>query len=603
MMGKKKALISVYDKSGLEYLCSELVNLNVEIIATGSTALKIKSFGLPVVEVSEITKYPEILEGRVKTLHPVVHGGILSRDRKEDREELLKLKIDNIDYVICNLYPFEKVVALGAEHEQVIENIDIGGVTLLRAAAKNYERVTVVCDVSDYKNFINALRSSNTILTVPKQMRNEFALKAFTHTANYDNAISNYLRNYMTKVNNYNILLPKSQSIKLKYGVNPHQNSAFIYMKNGKSLPLTVLQGTPSYINLMDALNSWPLVKELSSSLNIESAASFKHVSPSGAAVGVPLTNDELIAFGLKKFKTLSPLACAYARARGADRMCSFGDWVALSHECDADTANILSSEVSDGVIAPNYSPEALEILSKKKGGNYCILRIDPDYEPTNDFIEHRDIYGITLCQQRNYLKITEDKIGKIVTRNKENESISKDVIRDIIVALTSLKYSQSNSVCLAKNGMVVGLGTGQQSRIHCTRIAGDKADNFWLRLHPKTLALKFNAAVKKPARANAIDAYVTGNFGDMNELYNLFSERPELLTAQEKTDWISKRNNVVMCSDAFFPFSDNVVRANMSGVSHIVAPKGSVMDDQVIKCAESLEISFLHIDYRLFHH
>lgn len=530
-------------------------------------------------------------------MHPAIHGGILSKNRPEDQTELAEFNIRNIDILICNLYPFEKIASGCGSHDDIIENIDIGGVTLMRAAAKNYRRVTAICDVADYQKFIDALRNSDNH-EVPLKMRRSFALKVFNLTSKYDETISSYLRSNMAEADT------PPQFLKLRYGVNPHQSSAFVFMKGGSDLPFEVLCGAPGYINIMDALNSWPLVRELSEATGLPAAASFKHVSPSGAAVGVPLSPEERIAFAAQKPEVLSPLACAYARARGADRMSSFGDWIALSHCCDGDTATLISSEVSDGVIAPGYSEAALEVLRKKKGGKYCVLQINPDYTPADSHVESRDLYGITLVQQRNCIKINSGNIGEVVTSSPKSVSdIPKEVIRDIIVALTALKYTQSNSVCYASNGMVIGLGAGQQSRIHCTRLAGDKADNLWLRMHPKTLALKFKPLVKKPARSNAIDSYVTGNFGDMAEFYSLFTDKPELLTPQIKADWMSKRSGTVMCSDAFFPFSDNIIRAKKSGVSYIVAPKGSVMDAEVTREAEKQGIALIYLDYRLFHH
>ena len=390
------------------------------------------------------------------------------------------------------------------------------------------------------------------------------------------------------------------KELELKYGCNPNQKPSRIFMKNGE-LPIEVLCGKPGYINFMDAFNSWQLVKELKEATGLPAAASFKHVSPAGAAVGLPLSDVDRQIYFVKPEAELSPIACAYIRARGADRLCSFGDWAALSDTCDAATALYLKNEVSDGVIAPDYTPEALEILSQKKGGKYNVVKIDPNYKP--DPVECKDVYGITFEQGRNELKIDKDMLTNLVTENKELPESAKI---DLMVALITLKYTQSNSVCYVKDGQAIGVGAGQQSRIHCTRLAGGKADNWYLRQCPKVLALPFVKGIKRPDRDNAIDIYISDEYEDVLaegtwQLY--FTERPEPLTREEKKAWLATQTGVSVGSDAFFPFGDNVERARKSGVCYIAQPGGSVRDDNVIETANKYDIAMCFTGARLFHH
>ncbi len=390
------------------------------------------------------------------------------------------------------------------------------------------------------------------------------------------------------------------KELELKYGCNPNQKPSRLFMKEGE-LPIEVLCGKPGYINFMDAFNSWQLVKELKEATGLPAAASFKHVSPAGAAVGLPLSDIDRQIYFVKPDAELSPIACAYIRARGADRLCSFGDWAALSDTCDAATAMYLKNEVSDGVIAPDYTPEALEILSQKKGGKYNVVKIDPNYVPAP--VECKDVYGITFEQGRNELKIDKDMLTNLVTKNKELPESAKI---DLIVALITLKYTQSNSVCYVKDGQAIGVGAGQQSRIHCTRLAGSKADNWYLRQCPKVLALPFVKGIKRPDRDNAIDIYISDEYEDVLaegtwQLY--FTERPEPLTREEKKAWLATQTGVSVGSDAFFPFGDNVERARKSGVCYIAQPGGSVRDDNVIETADKYDIAMCFTGARLFHH
>ena len=387
--------------------------------------------------------------------------------------------------------------------------------------------------------------------------------------------------------------------LELKYGCNPNQKPARIFMEQGE-LPLEVLNGRPGYINFMDALNSWQLVKALKASTGLPAAASFKHVSPAGAALGLPLTEVERQIYFAPE-GDLSPIACAYIRARGADRLCSFGDWAALSDVCDADTARFLALEVSDGVIAPGYTDEALAILQTKRKGGYNVVKIDPDYAPAP--IERRNIFGITFEQGYNDFVIDETLLENLVTVNKDLPQQAK---HDMLLSLITLKYTQSNSVCYVKDGMTIGVGAGQQSRIHCTRLAGSKADIWWLRQHPKVLSLQFVDGIRRPDRDNTIDIYISDEHDDVladGVWQNTFKVKPEVLTQAEKAEWIAKQSGVTVGSDAFFPFGDNVERAFKSGVKYIAQPGGSIRDDHVISTADRHDMVMAFTGIRLFHH
>jgi len=386
--------------------------------------------------------------------------------------------------------------------------------------------------------------------------------------------------------------------LELKYGCNPNQKPARIFMEEGE-LPIRVRNGKPGYINFMDALNAWQLVKQLREATGLPAAASFKHVSPAGAALGIPLTDTEQAIYFAPG--GLSPIACAYIRARGADRLCSYGDWAALSDICDEDTAQYLSQEVSDGVIAPGYTEGALEMLKTKRAGGYNVVEIDPGYTPAP--IERRSIFGITFEQGYNNLSITQAMLENIVT---ENKTLTQKAKNDLLLALITLKYTQSNSVCYVKDGMTIGVGAGQQSRIHCTRLAGDKANTWWLRQHPKVLGLNFVQGGRRPDRDNAIDLYLSEECEDVlaeGVWQTIFQQRPQALTAQEKKDWIARLSGVSVGSDAFFPFGDNVERAHKSGVQYIAQPGGSIRDDHVIAAANKYNMVMAFTGVRLFHH
>uniref|UniRef100_A0A7M4E5E9 Bifunctional purine biosynthesis protein ATIC n=1 Tax=Crocodylus porosus TaxID=8502 RepID=A0A7M4E5E9_CROPO len=548
--GQELALFSVSDKTGLVEFAKCLGSLGLGLVASGGTAKSLRDGGLQVRDVSDLTGFPEMLGGRVKTLHPAVHAGILARSIPEDKADMDKQDFSLVRVVVCNLYPFVKTVSSpDVTVEEAVEKIDIGGVALLRAAAKNHARVTVVCDPEDYSCVAKEMKSSSNTDT-SLEIRRQLALKAFTHTAQYDAAISDYFRKEYSK---------GVSQLSLRYGMNPHQTPAQLYTLRPK-LPLT------------------------------------------GAAVGIPLTLEEAQVCMVHDFhQTLTPLASAYARARGADRMSSFGDFIALSDICDVSTAKIISREVSDGVVAPGYEEEALKLLSKKKNGGYCILQMDPYYEPDEN--EIRTLYGLHLMQKRNNAVIDQSLFKNIVTKNK---NLPESASRDLIVASIAVKYTQSNSVCYAKNGQVIGIGAGQQSRIHCTRLAGDKANHWWLRHHPRVLSMKFKAGVKRAEISNAIDQYVTGTIGEGDDLVKwqaVFEEVPAQLTEADKKEWIGKLNAVSLSSDAFFPFRDNVDRAKRSGVQFIAAPSGSAADQVVIEACDELGIVLIHTSLRLFHH
>ncbi|KAI0306016.1 AICARFT/IMPCHase bienzyme [Multifurca ochricompacta] len=591
-----ESLLSVYDKTNLIDLATALSQSGVRLLGSGGTAKKIRDAGLSVEDVADITKAPEMLGGRVKTLHPVVHGGILARDIPSDQQDLAVHSIAPISIVVCNLYPFTSTISRpGCTLADAVEEIDIGGVTLLRAAAKNHERVSVLSDPADYADFMKAWKEGRG--DVGAALRSRLALKAFEMTAKYDAAISGYFREQYADASGGDKFSGPVQRLALRYGANPHQKPAQAFVAEGE-LPFKVLFGAPGYINLLDALNSYALVKELQEALDLPAAASFKHVSPAGAAIGLELSDTEK--------KPLTPLAAAYSRARGADRMSSYGDFIALSAPCDLATARVISREVSDGVIAPGYSQEALDIWVRfatpiNMYHVNLVPQIDANWAPGE--VETRQVYGVSLQQRRNDAVINAKLFNNIVSKNK---NLPENAINDLIVATLALKYTQSNSVAYAHHGSIIGLGAGQQSRIHCTRLAGSKADNWWLRHHPRVLALPFKKGVKRADKANAIDLFVGGEVlegGEKAQWESLFDEVPAPLSSEERADHAKQLDGVACSSDAFFPFPDNVHRVRKSGVRYLAAPSGSVMDEECIKAADEHDIIFAHTPLRLFHH
>ena len=389
--------------------------------------------------------------------------------------------------------------------------------------------------------------------------------------------------------------------LQLKYGCNPNQKPSRIYMTDGSELPIKVLSGRPGYINFLDAFNGWQLVRELKKTTGLPAATSFKHVSPAGAAVGLPMDDTLRKIYWVDDMGELSPLACAYARARGADRMSSFGDFISLSDVCDKDTASLIKREVSDGVIAPGYTEEALEILKSKKNGNYCVIQIDEDYVPAP--LEHKEVFGVCFEQGRQELPIDDALLSNIVTENKD---LPESALRDLKISLITLKYTQSNSVCFVKDGQAIGIGAGQQSRVHCTRLAGQKADNWWLRQSPQVLGLQFVDGIRRADRDNAIDVYIGEEYMDVlaeGAWQKIFKVKPAVFTREEKRDWLDKMEGVTLGSDAFFPFSDNIERAHKSGVKYVAEPGGSVRDDAVIECCNKYGMVMAFTGIRLFHH
>ncbi|CAI4216399.1 unnamed protein product [Parascedosporium putredinis] len=556
MSNQQIAIVSVYDKTGLLDLAKGLAENNVRILASGGTARMIRESGFPVEDVSAITKAPEMLAGRVKTLHPAVHAGILARDLASDEKDLADQNINKVDYVICNLYPFKDTVAKpGVTIPEAVEEIDIGGVTLIRAAAKNHARVTILTNPTDYPEFLKELKAGS----ISDATRQQYALKAFEHTADYDAAISQFFRQQYAS--------DGTKLINLRYGNNPHMKPACAYVTEGE-LPFKILCGGPSSINLLDALNAWQLVKELKTALKKPAAASFKHVS-AGAAIGTPLTTEEKQVYFVEDIEGIdnSGLAQAYARARGADRMSSFGDMIALSDIVDVPTAKIISREVSDGVVAPGYEPAALELLRKKKGGKYLVLEMDPAYQPPR--MESRIINGVTIAQPRNDAEITPASFTNIITP-KDLTTLPEDALRDLTVATIAVKYTQSNSVCYAARG-------------------------------------QWKKGTKRPEKSNAIDLLVSGQLpkdGPEREGFEaVFEEVPAAFTDAEKEEWLGKLTDVAISSDAFFPFTDNVYRAARSGVKYMAAPGGSQNDQPVFQTAEQLGITFVQQNTRLFHH
>ena len=552
-MSQKTAIVSVFDKTGLLDLAKGLKKNDIRILASGGTAQMIREAGFEVGDISDITHAPEMLGGRVKTLHPAVHAGILAQESESDNKDLADQNINKVDYVVCNLYPFEETIAkIGVTIPEAVEDIDVGGVTLIRAAAKNHARVTILSDPSDYSIFLEQLSKGD----IGEEQRKQYALKAFQQTADYDKAISDFFRK---KYSSNGV-----KHLSLRYGCNPHQKPASAHVTKGE-LPFKALSGSPGYINLLDLLNAWQLVKEMKEALDFPAAASFKHCSPAGAAIGVPLNEKERKVYMVDDIAGLahSGLAQAYARARGADRMSSFGDAIALSDKCDIATAKIISREVSDGIIAPGYDDEALEILKKKKGGKYLVLEIDPLYEPPSQ--ETRQVYGISLTQGRNDVKISPSTSFNSIVRPNDSRPLPESALRDLTVATIALKYTQSNSVCYALNGQIIGLGAGQQSRIHCTMLAGDKADNWWMRFHERALDIKWAKGAKRPDKSNAIDMYCSGRAPPKaqaeKEAYEKnFEDVPNPFTPEEREAWLERLSEVAVSSDAFVSKNDGLL-------------------------------------------
>ncbi len=595
-----RALISVSDKSGIVELATFLASNNVELLSTGGTAKKLRDSGLTVIDVSEYTGSPECLDGRVKTLHPKVHGGLLGvRGNAEHEAQMKEHGIGKIDMTILNLYPFEATVQGGGDFSQCIENIDIGGPSMLRSTAKNHAATTIVTSPDQYEEVMAVIaEKGGTTLS----LRKKYAARAFSLSAAYDSAISSWFTRQLGEDAPVAARVYKPQ-FPLKYGCNPHQKPAGISSLLNNQLPFDVLNGVPGYINLLDAANAWQLVKELGEATGLAAAASFKHVSPAGAAVAVPLSEVECAAYEVKleDAPKLTPVALAYLRARNADPMCSFGDFAAVSEEVDEATALILKKEVSDGIVAPAYTPKALEILKSKKGGRFIVLKATENFDPGE--LEYREVYGMAFSQKRNDVVITKDHMMNVVTSKKD--AVTDDVVRDMIVASICIKYTQSNSVGFTRDGMMVGVGAGQQSRVDCVKLAGRKVRTWYLRQHPKVLALPFKEGVKRQDRVNARVRYIEGDFTPEEKIRweAQFTSTPEPLTDAEKDEFMSAASGVTISSDAFFPFRDSIDHASKYGVSYIAQPGGSVQDTQVTAACEEYGMSMCLTGVRLFHH
>ena len=602
----QRALISVSDKTGIVEFCTFLASKNVHLLSTGGTAAALRNAGLTVTDVSEYTGAAECLDGRVKTLHPMIHGGLLAvRGNPKHEEEMIAHNIQPIDMTVLNLYPFEATMKQpGVTFEQCIENIDIGGPSMLRSTAKNHAFTSIVTSPDQYAEVMACMEASNGGTTLA--LRKRLAASAFALSASYDSMIASYFASQLASdVSTAPVVTRVYQpEFRLKYGCNPQQSPAQILSRQGHPLPFSVLNGVPGYINLLDAANAWQLVLELKQATGLAAAASFKHVSPAGAALAVPLTDVECQAYEVTEAQrnALTPVSLAYLRARNADPMCSFGDFAAVSDVVDEETAKFLKKEVSDGIVAPGFTDEALSILKSKKGGGFIVLQATANYDPGE--LEYREVFGMTFQQKRNNVIITKDHVtSNIVT--KKNASLSEDAIRDLILASICIKYTQSNSVGFAANGMMVGVGAGQQSRVDCVKLAGRKVATWYLRQHPKVLALPFKESVKRQDRVNARVRYIEGDFTveERARWETQFTTVPEPLTEAEKNAFLATSSGVSISSDAFFPFRDSIDHASKIGVSFVVQPGGSVQDDAVTEACDEYGMTMAFTGVRLFHH
>lgn len=535
----------------------------------------------------------------MKTLHPKVHGGLLAvRGNEQHEKQMEEQGMKPIDMTILNLYPFEATVAKGAGFEQCIENIDIGGPSMLRSTAKNHSFTAIVTSPEQYSKIQEEIEANGgTSLALRKGL----AAQAFALSAAYDSSISSWFANQLSSDAPVTARVYKPE-FPLKYGCNPHQKPAYISSRLGSDLPFEIKNGVPGYINLLDAANAWQLVVELKQATGLAAASSFKHVSPAGAAVAVPLNDVEAKAYEVtdETRASLTPAALAYLRARNADPMCSFGDFCAISDEVDEATAKYLKKEVSDGIVAPSYTAEALAILKSKKGGKFIVLQATANYHPGD--VEYREVYGMTFSQKRNAVIIGKDHMQKVVTAKT---SLDDDAVRDLIVASICIKYTQSNSVGFAKDGMMVGVGAGQQSRVDCVKLAGRKVTTWYLRQHPKVLALPFKEGVKRQDRVNARVRFIEGDFTveEKARWEQQFTETPAPLTEEEKADFMKGSSNVSISSDAFFPFRDSIDHASKLGVSFVAQPGGSVQDKQVTEACDEYGMAMCFTGTRLFHH
>jgi len=592
----KTALVSVFDKTGLEELGAFLATNKIHILSTGGTAAKLRELGCTVQDVSDYTGFPECLDGRVKTLHPKVHGGLLAARGNESHEkQMSEHGMISIDLAIVNLYPFAQAVAKGGDYATCIENIDIGGPAMIRASAKNHACVTIMTNPAQYSVLMKQMGENDGCTTF--DFRKNCACAAYALTAAYDSMVSTWMEKQVseppsTKTVSFEVERP------LKYGCNPHQLPAGLCAVGGGKLPFEVLSGVPGYINLLDAVNAWQCVHELAEATGLPAAASFKHVSPAGAAIGIELTDQERLVFEVKD-KEMSLTSAAYVRARNADPMCSFGDFVAISHEVDLPTAMILKIEVCDGIIAPSFNPEALEILKAKKQGKFIVLKADPDFVPPE--MEFRMCGGLGYMQKRNDVIFTAKHLEKVVTKAPLTDKAKLDMILCSIV----IKYTQSNSVGYSLNGMMIGVGAGQQSRVDCVKLAGRKVSTWKLRFHPKVMALPFKEGVKRQDRVNARVRFIEGDMEaiEREQWEKNFDNAPEALSEEEKAAYLKELDGVTISSDAFFPFRDSIDHAVKLGVKFVAQPGGSVADEEVITACNTYGMSMAFTGLRLFHH
>lgn len=603
-----RALISVSDKTGIVELATFLASKGVHLLSTGGTAKKLRDSGLEVQDVSDYTGSAECLDGRVKTLHPKIHGGLLGvRGNAKHEADMETHGIGKIDMTILNLYPFEQTVAKpNATFEQCIENIDIGGPSMLRSTAKNHAFTTIVTSPDQYSEVMAEMEANGGNGTT-LALRRKFAARAYSLSAAYDGAISTWFNVQLGNTTDGIVTRAYKNEFPLKYGCNPHQKPSNIssLMTNSDGLPFEVLNGTPGYINLLDAANAWQLVKELKEATGLAAASSFKHVSPAGAAVAVPLSPTECMAYEItpEAAANLTPSALAYLKARNADPMCSFGDFAAVSDVVDEATALILKKEVSDGIVAPGFTKEALTILKSKKGGRFIVLQANNDYTPNE--VEYREVYGMTFSQKRNDIIIGKEHMTKNVVTKDGATRLTENAIVDMIVASICIKYTQSNSVGFAKDGMMVGVGAGQQSRVDCVKLAGRKVGVWSLRQHPKVLNLPFREGLKRQERVNARVRYIEGDFTAEERVRweAQFTTVPEPLTEEEKNEFMKSADGITISSDAFFPFRDSIDHASKMGVNFVAQPGGSVQDAQVTAACDEYGMVMSMTGVRLFHH
>lgn len=599
LMPIRRALLSVSDKTGVIDLAKFLSQQGVELLSTGGTAKAIRDANLPVTDVSAYTGSPEIMDGRVKTLHPKIHGGLLGvRGNSQHEQDMEANGIKCIDLVVLNLYAFEAAVATGANFDTCIENIDIGGPSMLRSSAKNHKSVVIMTSPAQYSALMEELSANNFHTTI--EFRRRCAAAAFALSASYDSAISSWINGELGE-QAPSVTRVYQHAMALKYGCNPHQKPASILNLANSKLPFKVLNGTPGYINLLDAANAYQLVRELRLSLNLPAAASFKHVSPAGAAVAVDLESSLHQAYEVGNVQ-LTPLSLAYLRARNADPLSSFGDFVAVSDIVDEATAKILKREVSDGIIAPGYEPAALEILRSKKNGGFIVLEADASFVPP--CMEYREVAGITFAQKRNDILFTEAQHLQDI-RTSGAGALDAAKKRDLVLAAITLKYTQSNSVGYAKDGQMIGVGAGQQSRVDCIKLAGRKVAIWHLRQHPKVQGLAFKSSVKRQERVNARVRYIEGDMApaELKTFLEQFDVPPEPLTEQEKTAFLENLTDVSLASDAFFPFRDSIDHAVKLGVKYITQPGGSTRDGDIVDACNEYGITMAFSNLRLFHH